>query len=318
MKIEITQELLERYHQGQCTTDEQFAIKQWLQNIAESDFTISPPVDVQGIEDKIWAELSSRIFPEDTPRKINWNRLISVAASVVLVVGIAFYIYHSSGNHPEKDINIISYHEIKVPKGKKATCTLPDGTIIQLNSDSKLRYPEKFTDTSRVVEFEGEAFFTVAKDKKRPFSINSKQVVVRVLGTHFNLRAYPEENKTDVVVEEGRVMFSPKVKKASLILTANQQGIYGADQSLKQQNVYAAAYYSWRTNQLQFKDQKLSDIASTLERWYDVKVLINNRLLRNERYTGRFNNPDMKSVLNSLEFAIGLRYQITGNIVTIY
>jgi transmembrane sensor len=318
MKIEITQELLERYHQGQCTTDEQIAIKQWLQNIAESDFTISPPIDIQGIEDKTWAELSSRIFPESEPRKINWNRLTGIAASVILVVSFAFYIYHSSGSHREKDSNLMSYHEVKVPRGKKATCTLPDGTIIQLNSDSKLRYPEKFTDTSRVVEFEGEAFFTVAKDKKRPFSINSKQVVVRVLGTHFNLRAYPEENKTDVVVEEGRVMFSPKAKKASFILIANQQGVYDVDQSLKKQTVYAAAYYSWRTNQLQFKDQKLSDIASTLERWYNVKVLINNRLLRNERYTGRFNNPDIKSVLNSLEFAVGLHYQITGNIVTIY
>ena len=318
MKIEITQELLERYHQGQCTTDEQIAIKQWLQNIAESDFTISPPIDIQGIEDKTWAELSSRIFPESEPRKINWNRLTGIAASVILVVSFAFYIYHSSGSHREKGSNLMSYHEVKVPRGKKATCTLPDGTIIQLNSDSKLRYPEKFTDTSRVVEFEGEAFFTVAKDKKRPFSINSKQVVVRVLGTHFNLRAYPKENKTDVVVEEGRVMFSPKAKKTSLILTANQQGVYDVDQSLKQQNVYAAAYYSWRTNQLQFKDQKLSDIASTLERWYNVKVLINNRLLRNERYTGRFNNPDIKSVLNSLEFAVGLHYQITENIVTIY
>ena len=318
MKIEITQELLERYHQGKCTTDEQLAIKQWLQNIAESDFTISPPIDIQGIEDKTWAELSSRVFPENEPRKINWNRLMSIAASVVLVAGLGVYIYRSSGNHLAKDNNIISYHEVKVPKGKKATCTLPDGTIIQLNSDSKLRYPEKFTDTSRVVEFEGEAFFTVAKDKKRPFSINSKQVVVRVLGTHFNLRTYPEENKTDVVVEEGRVMFSPKTKKTALILTANQQGIYDTDQSLKQQNVYAAAYYSWRTNQLQFKDQKLIDIASTLERWYNVKVLINNRLLKNERYTGRFNNPDIKSVLNSLEFAIGLHYRITENIVTIY
>jgi len=318
MKIEITQELLERYHQGKCTTDEQFAIKQWLQNITESDFTISPPIDVQGIEDKTWIELSSRIFPEKKTHKTNWTWLISAAASAILVLGITFYIYHSSGSHQQKDSNLISYHEVKVPRGKKATCTLPDGTVIQLNSDSKLRYPEKFTDTSRVVEFEGEAFFTVAKDKKRPFSINSKQVLVRVLGTHFNLRAYPEENKTDVVVEEGRVMFSPKTKKTSLILTANQQGVYDNDQSLKQQNVYAAAYYSWRTNQLQFRDQKLSDIASTLERWYNVRVLINNRLLRNERYTGRFNNPDIKSVLNSLEFAVGLHYQVTGNIVTIY
>jgi len=318
MKIEITQELLERYHQGKCSTEEQFAIKQWLQKIAESDFTISPPVDIQGVEDKTWAELSNRIFIEDKPHKTNWAWLVKVAASVVLITGLAFYIYHASGNHQEKEGATISYHEVKVPKGRKATCTLPDGTIIQLNSDSKLRYPEKFTDTSRVVEFEGEAFFTVAKDKKRPFSINSKQVVVRVLGTHFNLRAYPEENKTDVVVEEGRVMFSPKIKKASLILTANQQGVYGADQSLKQQTVYAAAYYSWRNNQLQFKDQKLSDIASTLERWYDIKILIDNRLLRNERYTGRFNNPDIKSVLNSLEFAIGLHYKIAGNIVTIY
>ncbi len=318
MKIEITQELLERYHQGKCSTDEQFAIKQWLQNIAESDFTISPPVDIQGIEDKTWTELSSRIFIEDEPRKTNRTWLLKVAASIVLITGFSFYIYHSAKKHQEKDNNLISYHEVNVPKGKKATCTLPDGTIIQLNSDSKLRYPEKFTDTSRVVEFEGEAFFTVAKDKKRPFSINSKQVVVRVLGTHFNLRAYPEENKTDVVVEEGRVMFSPKTKKSFLILTANQQGVYDTDQSLKQQSVYAAAYYSWRNNQLQFKDLKLSDIASTLERWYNVKVLINNSLLKNERYTGRFNNPDIKSVLNSLEFAIGFHYQITGNNVTIY
>src|SRR5206468_10056876 len=116
MKIEITQELLERYHQGKCSIDEQFAIKQWLQNIAESEFTISPPVDIQGIEDKTWAELSNRIFPENELRKTNWTWLIRVAASIVLITGLTFYIYHVSGNHQEQGSAALSYHEVKVPK----------------------------------------------------------------------------------------------------------------------------------------------------------------------------------------------------------
>jgi transmembrane sensor len=317
MKTNIIQELLERYHQGKVTPEERLDIEKWLQITDENDLAVPPAADMQAIEDKSWTELSGRIFPKNEPKKFNWMWFTKIAASVILVIGLALYIYHSFYGRQQQG-EVISYHEVSVPKGKKAVCTLPDGTVVQLNADSKLKYPEKFTDTSRVIEFEGEAFFTVAKDKKRPFSINSKQTVVRVLGTHFNLRAYPHENTANVVVEEGRVKFSIKNKKDFLILTANQQGTYTADHSLKQQNVYAAAYYSWRNNQLQFNDEKLADIAQSLERWYNIRVIIKNAALKNERYTGKFNNPAVSSVLSSMAFAIKFNYHITGTTLTIF
>ena len=316
MKTNIIQELLERYHQGKCTPEERADIEKWLQFTDEDELIVPSAVDMQAIEDSNWQELSSRIFTKNEPKHFNWITFTKLAASIVLVAGLALFAFHTFNSNQQ--VEAISYHEISVPKGKKAVCTLPDGTVVQLNADSKLKYPEKFTDTSRVIEFEGEAFFTVAKDKKRPFSINSKQTVVRVLGTHFNLRAYPHENTANVVVEEGRVKFSVKGKKDFLILTANQQGIYTADHSLKQQNVYAAAYYGWRNNQLQFNDEKLGDIAQSLERWYNIKVIIKNAALKNERYTGKFNNPAISSVMSSMAFAIKFNYHITGNTLTIY
>ena len=316
MKTNIIQELLESYHQGKCTPEERADIEKWLQFTDEDEFTVPPTVDMQAMEDSNWQELSSRIFTKNEPKHFNWITFTKLAASIVLVAGLALFVFHTFNSNQQ--VEAISYQEVSVPKGKKAVCTLPDGTVVQLNADSKLKYPEKFTDTSRVIEFEGEAFFTVAKDKKRPFSINSKQTVVRVLGTHFNLRAYPHENTANVVVEEGRVKFSVKGKKDFLILTANQQGIYTADHSLKQQNVYAAAYYGWCNNQLQFNDEKLGDIAQSLERWYNIKVIIKNAALKNERYTGKFNNPAISSVMSSMAFAIKFNYHITRNTLTIY
>lgn len=317
MKTNIIQELLERYHQGKCTPEERLDIEAWLQITDENNIDVPPGLDMQVIEDKNWAELSGRLFPENKPKKLNLVWFSKIAAGIVLASGLALLAYHTF-NGSKKQSEVISYHEVNIPKGKKAVVTLPDGTVVQLNADSKLKYPEKFTDTSRIIEFEGEAFFTVAKDKTRPFSINSKQTVVRVLGTHFNLCAYPHENTANVVVEEGRVKFSVKGKKDFLILTANQQGIYTADHALKQQNVYAAAYYGWRNNQLQFNDEKLGDIAQSLERWYNIKVIIKNAALKDERYTGKFNNPAISSVLNSISFAIKFNYHITGNTLTIY
>lgn len=318
MKTKITQELLERYHQGKCSDAEKLVIEDWLQQTTEDDFDFPADLDMQLMEDRHWDELSARIHPEARSKKLSRAWITRIAACITIMLGLAVYKYQPAGNNPKVNTTAVNYREIVSPRGRKSTCTLPDGTIVQLNADSRLKYPEKFSDTSRVVEFEGEAFFTVAKDKKRPFSIHSKQTVVRVLGTHFNLRAYRGENTADVVVEEGRVMFSAEGRKESLILTANQQGIYQADHSLLKKEVYAAGHYAWRENRLQFSDEKLSDIAVILERWYNVKLIIKNPALKNDRYTGKFNNPALINVLNSLGFGIGFKYHIKADTVTIY
>ncbi|PWV49593.1 FecR family protein [Chitinophaga sp. S165] len=100
------------------------------------------------------------------------------------------------------------YRQLEVPKGKKARLVLPDGTLVYLNSATQISYPEKFSSGPRIVRISGEAYFKVVKDEAHPFIIEMPQTKITVIGTAFNVKAYPADPATTVVVEEGKVRFT--------------------------------------------------------------------------------------------------------------
>ncbi|MCD0488519.1 FecR domain-containing protein [Pedobacter sp. MC2016-14] len=307
--MQITKALIERYHLGSCTPEEQYAVEEWLEN-EEVEMSFPEHVDLAALENKGWLRFSKRFnLGSKKVIKLKFAIALRIAAALFLVSGIALYYFvaHFSAGNKE-----VTYQNISTANGEKLSCTLPDGTVVFLNSGSSIRFPLKFNAHTRDVRFRGEAFFKVAKDKTRPFTINTNHIAVRVLGTRFNLRAYPSERQTNVVVEEGKVSFSGLSSSEHLILTANQQGIYDG-KSIYKEEVYVAKHLAWKNNQLLFDNQKLKEVAPVLERWYGVKVSIGDKDLEQERYTGRFDNPSLKEVLQSISFAIKLKYRKDKN-----
>jgi len=319
--MRITKELIERYHAGQCSGQERYAVKTWLES-DEAELSFPEQADIKAMEDKGWKKISGRYHitagRENNRSKFRNYRLSwQLAACVTAVVTVAVFYNLSRLSHQKgEEKSAQNYKEVKAHKGQKLTIDLPDGTVVQLNSESTLRFPAKFAAASRQVELKGEAFFSVTKDPSSPFSIGTLNTRITVLGTRFNLRAYPSEAQTSVVVEEGRVRFSGKTD--SLILTANQLGVLRSGSAMQMKEVSAESYLAWKDNKLVFENESLESIVKTLERWYAVQISIKAPAIARERYTGKFDHPNLKTVLESMSFALDFNYRLKDNIYVIY
>lgn len=203
--------------------------------------------------------------------------------------------------------------EIVVPYGEQVQVVLQDGTIVQLNSGSHLQYPKSFGLFSRKVKLAGEAYFSVAKETGRPFIVNLNEINVKVTGTHFNVKAYSEDEKIRVTLEEGSVniadndnnIYSLKVgqsaeyDKKSGICTISKV----PDMSL---------YTSWRTKSLNFYRTPLRDIIKTLERQYEVKFNVNDSAILDYRFSILTSKINLEEVLNDLEKVSKVKFKLNN------
>lgn len=186
--------------------------------------------------------------------------------------------HHFSNTDPPR----LLFNEIYVNRGETYQVELSDGTHVFLNSMSKLKYPSHFEEDKRIVELEGEAYFQVSHDTTRPFIIKAKDFDIQVIGTQFNVNAYPEDYRITTTLVEGSVrMESPKYQVSS-ILKANEQLRYDKldrHQILEKVDVsYATA---WLENKIRFKDISLAELMTILKRWYDIEVIYESPEIKN-------------------------------------
>lgn len=182
------------------------------------------------------------------------------------------------------------YNQIVVPFGKRHGVTLSDGTIVQLNSGSKLVFPAKFSDSKREVFLVGEGYFEVAKDAGKPFIVNTNFINVKVLGTHFNISAYKNDKLASAVLIEGSVeVYNTNFFKNDRCKIEPGQGCFFSENSsgLKIQNVNVDEYVSWKDGFFQLIDQPLESIAKKVEKYYNKKIVIDNNELSHRIISGK-------------------------------
>lgn len=268
-------------------------------------------------------------------RPLAWKKIIGIAASLMFIAIMAYLFLM-----PKKEIagnnQLIS---TVTEKGSKTTLSLPDGTKVWLNSDSKLTYKESFGKTIREVTLEGEAYFDVIKDNNRPFIVQTKAIDIKVLGTAFNVKAYPDELNTQTTLLRGSVeVIFKKQGHDKILLKPNEKLIVqnryaisdSSDKSIKQMPVITllkteetasdstVAEIKWTKNQLVFEDEKLTDIISMLERWYNVEIIVQREIPADKRFNGTFNNENITDVLEALKLFENFNYTIEKDKVTIY
>lgn len=163
----------------------------------------------------------------------------------------------------------ITYNTIETPKGGQYQINLPDGTRVWLNSSSTLKYPTRFVAKERKVELKGEGYFEVARDLGKPFRVRSNQQEVEVLGTHFNVNAYPDENGIRTTLLEGSV----KVKESGhlAVLKPGEQSVLKGN-SMTVDKVDTEMAIAWKEGYFMFKNASLQTLMRQLSRWYDVEV----------------------------------------------
>ena len=209
------------------------------------------------------------------------------------------------------------YNKVEIPRGGEYALVLSDGTKVHLNSMSSLRFPVAFTTGKREVELQGEAYFEVSKNGQ-PFIVNANGMQVEVLGTAFNISAYPNEEYQTTLVN-GSVKVSAE-KGESLILKPSQQATIAlGSNSIQVRTVDTSFYTSWVKGKINFKDQRLEDIMKTLSRWYDMNVVYENEKLKNIRFGCNLNRyEEITPFVKLLEKTEEVYVKIEGNTITFH
>ena len=234
----------------------------------------------------------------------------AVIIPVLLLAGGYFYM-----NREVKMITVFTSNN------EQKEYTLPDGTTIRLNSGSKISYPSRFKDTTRAITLEGEAYFSVTGNPKKPFIVRTGSLSVRVLGTKFNISAYPGNDKTVATLNSGSIQVNIREKEndSNYILKPNQQIIYSKIDRSVLVNTVTEETVGWKEGLLIFQDATFNDIMSTLQRRFDVSIEYAEQEFPNIPCTVKFvHHESLTEILNVLQEVIGdFGYTIQNNKVTL-
>ena len=214
----------------------------------------------------------------------------------------------------ENGKDVLVYNTIRVPRGGEYKLFLSDSTEVFLNSDSEIRFPVKFGQNERDVFLRGEAFFVVKKDASRPFVVNAdNKVSVEVLGTQFNLQAYPDKKIVETTLNEGAVRVYDE--KQSVKIRPDQQAVY-KDGELAIRQVDASLYSAWKEGRFVLLNNTLEDIMICLGRWYNIDVFWINPELKEYHFSGELARyEDFTEILDMLEQATQVHFEVKDRTV---
>jgi len=206
---------------------------------------------------------------------------------------------------------------IVVPKKGEYKIRLNDGTLIYINSESRLQFPEKFSKNKRIVYLEGEAYFKVAHDSNKPFVVKTQDMDVLVLGTEFNLKAYKDENFCSTTLIKGKVniKFSDSNGHGiNRILKPNQQAkLLTNSKLISIKKVDIEPIIAWHKGQFLFKNERLEDIMKSLARWYGFKVIYTDASIKNMRCDGRIKRSErLEPLIDIIKSINNLKIKIDG------
>lgn len=272
-------------------------------------------------KDRVWQDIEEKT---QMPKKsqgtfISFKKLFRVAAILLVVLSIWSIInYQTSLRENQVEKTLSSSLIIKENgRGEKRTIKLPDGSVIKLNSESKLIFPQTFGPSNRVVELEGEAFFDVAEDSLRPFIIRSGDIITTVKGTSFNISAYKIDKKIAVSVVTGRV--EVKSDKQVFDLIPGEKVEYKTEEKEASKSSFDTKEIAWREGILVFNGDNMEEIISKLERWYNVSITVQGeRVFGIHDFKGEYKNKSLENILENVSFAGGFNYSIDEKNVILY
>ncbi|NDV58719.1 FecR domain-containing protein [Bacteroides sp. 519] len=259
--------------------------------------------------------------PSKPVAKVKWTVWIQRVAAILLLPIIAFTLYQYFYIQEEKTVMWV---EKNIPYGESGDITLPDGTAVRMNAGSKIIYPEKFLTNNRQVFFTGEGHFTVAKNKRKPFLVQSNEINVEVLGTEFNLKSYSEDKIIQLSLLNGSVEFvgnTNRNKQINYVLKPGEEVFYDREKvTLWKERFTVDNYSSWKDKKYYFKDVRFEDIAKELERNFNLKIVIKTDSLKDIHFRMAFvNNESLDEILQTIRNADKRMHVVqTGQIVEIY
>ncbi len=249
-----------------------------------------------------------------------FNHLPQLAAALLIIIIVPIIGYWiTSGNKQEVLPTEIVYIVKENPATQRSRFMLPDGSMVWLNCESSLRYPENFSASVRQIELSGEAFFEVKEDSLRPFVVSSGDISTTALGTSFNVAAYPEKNTIEVALITGKVRIENLLEHNELAVLNPGLGIsYNkVNNQLTRKKINTANVLAWKSGILVFDGDNYEDFIWKIKQWYDVDVTTVGRVPGNWKIRGRFDNAYLTSILDVISFNKDFSYQLKEKQLTI-
>lgn len=322
MDINQIKELLKKYQEGRVNDEERLLIDEWLdkdpvfldKNVIEDDET----------EERL-KQIKSGIDRRVKGGRINLRRLLSVAAVFLLFAGTgAFFLYSSLVENrigPGVKLAVTKTEKggwviITTPKGLTHSFTLPDGSPVALNASSVIRYPSRFDGPVRPVYLdEGEAYFSVASDRRKPFTVYTSGCATTALGTSFDVRNYQKEHKVTVALVEGKVrvdnLHSPGAEAKSSFLKPHEQVVLRKGSAQVQNKTFSdpLVVNGWRKGVLSFDNASAEEVITSIENRFNVTIE-NKSNIKDWKYTGMFREEGLTEVLETICLTEGVTYKV--------
>lgn len=266
--------------------------------------------------EKSWKRLLKKRM-ESRPRRLNlWYKIGSYAAVALIAIALSstYFIYFSPDNDG------FSTRYIGGDGLQADVVELPDGTRVSLGSKTSFHYDKKYGEDKRIVYLEGEAYFEVAKDKEHPFIVKTKEQDVEVLGTKFNVMAFPADSLIITTLLEGSVRLTTLGLPKQTILKPNQQFVYNRNtKSVSLRGVDAQQFVSWTSGYYYFSEESLDTILDRLGHVYGVQFAVSSEKLNHRTFTGTFyRGQSIKDIMEIINLSIPIKYKVNDQQVTIF
>jgi len=244
-------------------------------------------------------------------RKAMLFKLQRIAAILLLplVCCLSYFIYLNFSTD-----SIPQYVEMRTNPGMTSTLTLPDGSQVWLNSDSKIKYPLRFG-KERVIELEGEAFFDVTKDQDRKFIVSTNEnFSIEVLGTKFNIEAYENKNITATLVEgKVRALYNGKKDKEQTVMNPSQKIVYDIENKTAVLTDISSVSpdIAWKDGVIVFENTSFKDALNILSKHFNVSFIVENKKLYDNHFTGKFSDESLDVIIKHFSISSNIKYKST-------
>jgi len=317
-------DIIKKSINNEASAEEKAALESWLKEDA---------ANVQLLED---AKATWNMLGETTNTSVNFNansawnavqekinkenNVVSLTSAnntkwiyrmaAVLVLSLFSTWYFLNRNSSPEELVAQSNNE-------RLRVTLPDGSKVWLNSNSKLTYPKQFNSNTRAVKLEGEAFFDVTKNHEQPFVISNADFEVKVLGTSFNVLAYSKLSDVVVTVVTGTVSFQSNSGE-SVLLTKDETGTLNKRNKKVNEIINNDTnFMAWQNGKIEFDNTSIKSVCTTIKDYFGIDVIVENQNVYNCKFTGSFNNPTLQEVLTVLENTLNIKTKINQSSITI-
>ena len=298
-------ELLQRYIKGEVSEKERLKIASWLDESPENmrEFLVLRKL----YDISLWQANTDKT---NSVKKVHYS-IRKVMAEILKIAAIFLIGFWGSKQLQIQQSNKKQMQTIHVPAGQRVRITLPDGTNVWLNARTKIVYPTMFGKSARQVTIDGEAYFDVAEDKKRPFIVETNKCDMEVLGTKFNVEGYSDKDDFEVTLMEGSVRVASHIGlRDTLTLKPDSKACLQKDGKLKVVPVDDYNPYRWKEGLICFRNESFLSIMNDLEKYFGVSIVVEHKNILKYYFTGKFRQADgIDYALRVLQRDIRFKYE---------